>query len=108
MKHNHEEGIIKLSTLDLLKNLLKRKKIVKNKLENTDVPLLDNTANHIAVILDGEVQEVLRAQNRLAALFLSNPEFVEFDPKENYPEIGWKYLDGSFIKPEEPEVEEDI
>ena len=53
--------------------------------------------NHIAIVLDGVVEEVLRAQNRLAALLLSNPEFVEFDPNEVYPQISTRYEDGKFI-----------
>jgi hypothetical protein len=32
----------------------------------------------------------------LAALFLSNPEFVEFDPNEIQVDIGWKYEDEVF------------
>lgn len=106
MKHEHEEGIIKLSTLDLIKNFLKKKRIIKSKVTDSDMPILPSSANHIAVILDGEVQEVLRAENRLTALFLSSPEFVEFNPEETYPRIGWKYIDGLFVEPESTEDEE--
>ena len=56
----------------------------------------------LAVVLDGEVQEVLRAQDRMAALFLSAPTFVEIDDltyASNRPSIGWKYEDGKFISP---------
>ena len=58
--------------------------------------------NHIAVILDGKVEDVIRAQNRMAALFLSEPIFVEFDPREVYPKIGiTEYIDGAFVNTEE-------
>lgn len=97
-KHDHENGIIQLNTWDLVKAFLFKNKInQKMPLENTEnQPTVVNNVNHIAIVLDGEVQEIIRAQNRLAALFLSNPEFVEFDLKEVHPQIGWKYTDGKF------------
>jgi hypothetical protein len=57
----------------------------------------------IAVVLDGEVQEILRAENRLSALLLSSPEFIEFDTNKVIPAIGWGYDGTSFIQP--PDVE---
>lgn len=60
----------------------------------------DIQVNHIAIVLNGQVEEILRAQNRLAALLLSNPTFVSFDPKEVYPRIGLtKYINGEFKNP---------
>ena len=54
--------------------------------------------NYIAMVIDGKVEDVLRAQNKLAAMLLSNPVFVEFDPKEFYPLIGQtEYVDGKLI-----------
>jgi hypothetical protein len=97
-KHNHENGIVQLNTWDLIKGLFNKNKI-KNKvsLENLEnQPKITQGINHIAIVLDGEVKEIIRAQNRLASLFLSNPEFVEFDLKEVHPQIGWKYIDGKF------------
>lgn len=105
--HNHH----KVTTLDLIKEYL-RLRIVK--LTNNKVPLLNNNrsmvdalpqeqVNHIAIILDGKVQEVLRAQNRLAALLLSEPEFVNFDPKKTKVELEYLYVDGKFIKEENQE-----
>jgi hypothetical protein len=58
------------------------------------------TVNHIAVILDGEVQETLMLENKLAALLLSKPKFVQFDPHVVRPLIGWKYKSGAFEIPE--------
>lgn len=52
--------------------------------------------NYLAVVLDGEVQEVMRADNRLAALLLSSPEFVEYDPWKDHVHIGVKFKDGHF------------
>jgi hypothetical protein len=63
--------------------------------------------NHIAIILDGRVEDVIRCQNRLAALLLSDPEFVEFNPEEVRPKAGiTEYLGGEFVNPkvEEPPI----
>lgn len=101
-QHVHEDGIIHLSTLDLIKRFLNKNKRFKNKKElpNSNEAVIPSNinVNHIAVILDGEVQEVIRAQNKLAALFLSEPTFVEFDPSVEYVHIGWKYDGEKFIR----------
>lgn len=60
----------------------------------------DIQVNHLAIILDGRVEEVMRAQNRLTALLLSGPTFVEFDPKNGYPQVGvTEYRNGQFVNP---------
>lgn len=77
-----------------------KEKLVKEQ-EKFNEPPQNISINHIAVILDGNVEEVLRCENRLAALLLSNPEFVDFDPEENYPRVGLtKYVEGRFVNPE--------
>jgi alcohol dehydrogenase YqhD (iron-dependent ADH family) len=58
------------------------------------------SVNHIAVVLDGEVQETLMLENKLAALLLSKPKFIQFDPHVVRPLIGWKYKAGVFEIPE--------
>jgi hypothetical protein len=64
--------------------------------------------NHIAVVLDGVVEDVIRAQNRIAALFLSTPTFVEFDPNAVTVRSGeTKYVDGEFINEIKFDVQED-
>jgi hypothetical protein len=57
--------------------------------------------NHLAIVLDGKVQDVMRTQNRMAALLLSEPQFILFDPKETQIGIGYDYIDGKFVKNEE-------
>jgi hypothetical protein len=104
---NHKNGINKLSTFDLIKkpftknnNYKKKEKLSGN--GGPPPPPSGQVINHIAVVLDEEVQEVIRAENRLAALLLSQPEFIEFDPEsENKPRLGSTYKDGIFINPEE-------
>lgn len=100
-KKNHKhDGLLYMSTFDLLRKVFKKEDMFKNKKSlssNRNSPPPPNSViNHLAVILDGEVQEILRAENRLAALFLSNPEFVEFDPEDIQVDIGWKYEDETF------------
>lgn len=95
----HEDGFLYLNTWDLIKRLFKKKKMPeKQSLDESSgaMPKITGDINHIAVILDNEVQEIIRAQNRLAALLLSSPEFIEFNPHEVRPEIGWNYVNGEF------------
>lgn len=84
----------------LISKLPKQKeKIAEDKIV-PPINLPDNDINYIAIVLDGVVEDVMRAQNRLAALLLSNPQFVEFDPKVDRPQIGeTKYQDGKFKYP---------
>lgn len=100
-KHDHENNMIYLSTWDIIKGFFNKKDKVKEKInvESNIAPPKPSGAsiNHIAVVMDGSVEEIIRAENRLAALFLSEPQFVEFDPEVVRPHIGWKYVDGKFI-----------
>ena len=50
----------------------------------------------IAVILDGEVYEVLRAQEKLADIFLATPTFVLDEEQTGQARIGMEYKDGQF------------
>lgn len=111
MAHTHEGGQVhgKVTTLDLLKRYLSLKvekmSGVKKSVINPNVSPLDQMAgieiNHIAIVIDGEVQDVIRAQNKMAAMILSDPEFVFFEPSETTVKLGFKYQDGKFIDPEE-------
>jgi len=100
----HKDGIAYLSTFDLIKRFFTKNKKFKNKKDlpsSSEATIPDGIhVNHLAIVLDGEVQEVIRAQNKLAALFLSEPLFVEFDPKDKYVKIGWKYDGKNFIEVE--------
>lgn len=97
---NHKDGIRKINTKELISKIISDKRKYKNKisLESNAIPPSPprSKINHLAIILDNEVQEVMRAENRLAALLLSNPTFVEFNPEEIRPEIGWTYTNGKF------------
>lgn len=66
------------------------------------LPIPDADINHLAIVLDGVVEDVMRAQNRLAALLLSNPEFIEFHAQHENVIIGkTKYKDGKFVNDHE-------
>lgn len=45
----------------------------------------------VAIILDGEIQDILRAEVRLAALLLSDPKFIDITDLDNKPNIGNLY-----------------
>lgn len=100
-----------MNTYQFLMNKLKPKKSHTHKqpVENKNsIPPAPKNASiaTIAVVLDGEVQEVLRAQDRLAALLLSEPKFIEVDEAlEEKPTIGWKYVNDVFVKPTPTEPE---
>jgi hypothetical protein len=65
--------------------------------------------NHIAIVLDGRVEEVIRCENRLAALLLSNPDFIEFDPEQIKVLVGkTEYSSNQFKNSEEGFSEEYI
>lgn len=82
-------------------------KLPKQKEKIADQPVVaqpkipEEDINYIAIVLDGVVEDVMRSQNRLAALLLSNPQFIEFNPKDDRPQIGeTRYEDGKFVYPE--------
>lgn len=103
--HNHDHTGHKVTTLDLIKRYLDLK---IRKMTGTKLPIINpnesminsispENINHIAILLDSRVQDVIRAQNRFAALLLSEPVFVEFDPETQKVEIDYLYSDGNFI-----------
>ena len=94
----HEMTIMELLRKYLISKLPKPKtKISKNRLQATPTPP-ENQITHIAIVYDNVVEDVMRAENRLASLLLSNPEFIEFDPTKEKIEIGFtKHEEGKFI-----------
>jgi hypothetical protein len=94
--HDHNMSLTQV----LVRYFQSKIKPVSQKEATQDAPLnmLERTnVTHIAVVLDGVVQDVIRTQDKMAALLLSQPEFVDFDPKEIYPILGTStYKDGKF------------
>ncbi len=96
----HEGGLRYMSTMDIIKKFFADRKQYKIKMPVTSnavpPPPPRSKINFLAIVMDGEVQEIMRAENRLAALLLSEPKFVEFDPDDMAVDIGWTYVDGKF------------
>lgn len=109
-----DENVHRLSTLDLLKTYVSSK-LPKIKSSATEVGAsnampdtnLWDSVNHIAILLDGKVEDVIRTQDRMAALLLSQPEFIEYVPSDGqqYPVVGSTYQDGKFVAPENKQGE---
>lgn len=102
----HKDGVLVLSTLDIIKAWFSKRKRFENKqslLYNLVPPApFGEKIVTIALVLDEEVQEIIKAQSGLASLFLSNPSFEEIDSElgvREMPKIGWKYIDGRFFNP---------
>jgi hypothetical protein len=85
---------IQLTTLQILKKLVIDKFWKQQELYINEPPK-DIDVHHIAVILDGKVYEILRAQDKLADMFLAQPTFVKFEPEDGV-HIGLLYADGEF------------
>lgn len=103
-KNNHkpyrEMSLGQLLRLFIISRLPKQKEKVSDEPIHIMPELKESEVNHIAIVLDGVVEDVMRAQNRLAALLLSEPVFVEFDPAQDRPQIGiTKYRNGKFEDP---------
>lgn len=104
-EHNHEPQV--LTTRQLIRLWLEKKVGVVNKQpsqhSHNDAPPAPShgNINTIAIVLDGEVQEVIRAENRMTALMLSGPEFILVNKTDKQPRIGWKYENGEFKHPDE-------
>lgn len=96
-----------LTTGQLIRRyLISRLPIQKRQVDDFDKPLSslpipESQISHIAVVIDGTVQDVMRAQDRLAALLLSGPEFIEFHPNHEKVILGTtKYINGEFVNEE--------
>lgn len=91
----------------LWRRYVRKNKITKESL-NSNKPLpapSGITITKLAIIMDGQVEEVIRAQDRMAALFLSSPQFVELTEENKDVTIGWKYNNGVFESPVNTETE---
>lgn len=95
-----------MSLLDLIKQFIisklpkQKTKLSKESLAPQQT-LPSDQITYIAIVLDGVVEDVMRAQNRLAALLLSGPDFIEFDPTKDKPQIGeTQYKNNKFVYPE--------
>lgn len=103
----------RLSILDLIKitilNKFAKSEIKKQSPEGNGSTMPDPSTwdeiSYIAIVVDGKVADVMRAQPRMASILLSQPLFVEFDPENGTrPMVNDEYKDGKFIHNEQLEV----
>lgn len=103
MEQSQIQEVVKLTTWDLVKMGIYKLVGTKVKLPAVlDIPKAPPPVkiNHIAVVLDGRVEEVIHTENRMAALLLSEPQFVEFEEDDVVPTIGWLWDGETFTQPE--------
>lgn len=102
----HQMTTLELFRSYLISKLPKGKEKLVNEQTRANNPPENITINHIAIVLDGVVEDVIRCQNRMAALLLSEPQFIEFDPQKEYPQVSvTQYIDGKFVTPKNEESE---
>lgn len=55
----------------------------------------------IAIVLDNEVQDIIRTEERLWAMLMSNPVIVDITDNETRPQLNWEYNEetGEFTNP---------
>ena len=102
MEQSQIQEAIKLSLWDLIKMGIYKLVGTKVKLPAVlDIPAPPPPVriNHIAVVLDGRVEEVIHTENRMAALLLSEPQFIEFEETGVIPTIGWTWDGEKFVAP---------
>lgn len=71
------------------------------------VEMTDPKVYNLAVVLDDHVHEVLRVNERLADILLSQPKFVEFTKNDHVHPGRTDYVDGQFFTAS-PEVGEAV
>ncbi len=101
----HKNGVYVLSTLDIVRGWISKKQRFKNKQDvfnNSPIPPpADAKIIHLAIVLDGRVQEIFRTETGLASLLVSQPTFHEFDPEDpDRPFIGYNFVQGKFMVPD--------
>ena len=61
---------------------------------------MSDNRKFLAFVIDGEVADILQTDDRLAAIFLSQPQIVEFDREKDKVAAGMKYDGTKFSIPE--------
>jgi predicted nucleotidyltransferase len=90
--------------------MFKRKKINKRspKVNSFNKPKEYHEGNKIftlALVLDDEVVEIMRTEERLMAILTSEPKIVDLTEKDYFVRIGWNYIEetGEFVANETEE-----
>ena len=96
----------RISTLDLIKKAvleyLERKNRVKRSVVSKEGFMPDfeimQDISFIAIVVEGEVQDVMRAQPRLTSILMAQPTFVRFNPEEVKVRPGDTYDGSNFVQ----------
>lgn len=111
-----DANYIQLTTLDVIKSLIIDKLILGKdgaqayhdlQVKHAEKEARKNPRNNfepekikaytLAIVLDGKVVEIMRAEQKLADILYANPEFVVFSPSETKVSIGDAYVNGRFV-----------
>lgn len=112
-----DPDFIQLSTLQLLKILIVEKFLMRKQdtysfdhgdrgslmVDPPPAPPTEDKIYHLALVVDNEVKDIMRTQERLASLLTSNPTFVAFDPETDHVHIHSIYENDEFVLPENQE-----
>jgi hypothetical protein len=95
--------LIKMAVLKSLDSKKAKKSVVS---ENGIMPDMSrmNDISTLAIVVDNEVVDVMRAQPRLSSILLAEPKFVKINKEDGGVRIGDKYLDGKFV-PQDDKVD---
>jgi hypothetical protein len=96
----HEMTTVELLKIWIMSKLPRYKESVARdqRILMTNPTLPPPNVSHIAIVLDGVVEDVILCQDRLSALLLSNPIFVMVD-QDNKPTVGvTKYINNKFVE----------
>jgi hypothetical protein len=104
----------RISTLDIVKMIIMKsvnnKKTKKSSIsENGIMPDMSrmNDISTLAIVVDDEVVDIMRAQPRLSSILLAEPRFVKITDEDGGVRVGDGYLDGKFI-PKDNKVETNL
>jgi hypothetical protein len=103
----------KLSTWDLIKDAYRI--FVGRKINPKRSPVNPNgmvpdprswpKVHHLALVVEGELMDVMVVQPKFASVLLSQPTFIEVSPETHGSLVlGSKYVDGKFVAPENTHV----
>lgn len=73
------------------KNRFKKQAPTQDKFKEPQFYTQNGKVYEVAIVIDGKVEEIMRAEVRLAALLLSEPAFVDITDMGNRPYIGYLY-----------------
>jgi len=74
----------------------KQDKLRQEDIRTNHQPDINTLTEHVALVLNGEIVEIVHCQPKLAAILLSEPKAIAI-PKNVIPKIGWRYVENEFV-----------